>query len=321
MPFRGPVQLLAALSDTVTAPTASSVHASRRAFAINYAKLARWSSTAAAYSFMGIAILMALAMARNLIFGAKTRHTKAVYSFLLLWCIVRTAGFALRGYILTDDHGQDLTLFKWATILGGVGFMPLAQVLALCTLEGSALAFGSTPKARKPFDRLVRLLFVVSAATLAAFVIDFTCNKPLGSNVKDYTVDLVLREIGFNGLILVALYTLLGSIRNILTVVPQGKVPTVFVLRFRTMNVVVCFQSVLMLIKLGFTTYRNWNPLELRDEWIWYVLGIAPEYLLVLCYMNHGLLRVYDDIELSKLGSEETGDQPKPQELEGFLAA
>ncbi|KAJ3247683.1 hypothetical protein HDU78_003489 [Chytriomyces hyalinus] len=311
-------QLLSSALDTLTmSPTATNTNNNnRRAFAPNYAKAARWSSTAAAYCFMCLAILMALAMIRNLIYTAKSRHTKIVYSVLLAWCVIRTAGFALRGYILTDDHGQDVTLFKWVTILGGVGFMPLAQVLALCTLEGSALAFGSTPKARKPFDRLIRLLFVVSAVTLAAFVIDFTCNKPLGSNVKDYTVDLVLREIGFNGLILIALYTLLGSIRNIFAVVPQGKVPAVFVPRFRMMMIVVCFQSVLMLIKLVFTTYRNWNPLELRDEWIWYLLSIGPEFLLVLCYMHHGFLKVYDDIERSKL---ELADQPKPQELEGFL--
>ncbi|TPX77678.1 hypothetical protein CcCBS67573_g01039 [Chytriomyces confervae] len=314
-------QVLSSALDALTmSPTANNYNNNnRRAFALNYAKAARWSSTAAAYCFMGLAILMALAMIRNLIYTAKSRHTKIVYSVLLAWCVIRTAGFALRGYILTDDHGQDLTLFKWVAILGGVGFMPLAQVLALCTLEGSALAFGSTPKARKPFDRLIRLLFVVSAVTLAAFVIDFTCNKPLGSNVKDYTVDLVLREIGFNGLILIALYTLLGSIRNIFAVVKQGKVPAVFVPRFRMMMVVVGFQSVLMLIKLVFTTYRNWNPFELRDEWIWYLLSIGPEFLLVLCYMHHGFLKVYDDIERSKLGSEELADQPKPQELEGFL--
>ncbi|KAI8837962.1 hypothetical protein BJ741DRAFT_602400 [Chytriomyces cf. hyalinus JEL632] len=288
-----------------TAVTNASATSSRPSFVLNYAKIVRWSSVEAAYIFMAVALLMGLATLRNLIYGAKSNHTKFIYAVLMAWCVFRTAGFAVRGYILTDDRGQDVTLYKWAAILGNVGFMPLAQVLAFCSLEGTALAYGFLQKTMKRSDLLVRLLFGIFGGTVMAFAIDYTCNKPFGSNVKDYTVDLVLREIGFNGLILITVVSLLGSVANIRAVVPQGNVPTVFVPRFRMMMIVVCVQSVLMLIKLVFTTYRNWNPFELRDEVIWYVLSIAPEYLFMLCYMNHGFLKVYDDIERYTINLEE----------------
>ncbi|KAJ3240831.1 hypothetical protein HDU81_002684 [Chytriomyces hyalinus] len=309
------VHTATALSTAVTNASATST---RPSFVLNYAKAVRWSSVEAAYIFMAVALLMGVATMRNLIYSAKSTHTKLIYGVLMAWCAFRTGGYAVRGYILTGDRGQDVTLYKWAAILGNVGFMPLAQVLAFCTLEGTALAYGFPKNLRKRYDLLVRLMFGIFGGTVAAFAIDYTCNKPFGSNVKDYTVDLVLREIGFNGLILITVVSLLGSIWNIHVVVPQGNVPVVFVPRYRVMMIVVCFQSVLMLIKLVFTTYRNWNPYELRDEWISYVLSIAPEYLLMLFYMTHGFLKVYDDIERYTLDLEEEAkakDGPEESEV------
>ncbi|KAJ3403351.1 hypothetical protein CcCBS67573_g06768 [Chytriomyces confervae] len=293
----------------------SSATSIRPAPILNYASTVQWSSVDAAYIFMAITVLMTIATVRNLIYSAKSKHTKMIYMYLLFWCIFRVAAFAVRGYILTDDRGQDFTLYKWASIISSVGFMPLAEVLAFCTLEGTALAYGFTNKTRSRFDLFVKALFATFGTTVTAFAIDFTCNKPFGSNPKDYPIDIVLREIGFNGLLLITIYTLFGSIRNMVAVVPHAKVPAIFVSRFRVMMIVVCFQSILMLVKLVYTTYRNWNPFQLRDEGVWYILSIAPEYVFVLFYLNHGFLKVYDDIERFTLDSDEDEDHVKSKDV------
>ncbi|KAI8838187.1 hypothetical protein BJ741DRAFT_663557 [Chytriomyces cf. hyalinus JEL632] len=297
-----------------TAIANSSATSIRPAPILNYARTVQWSSLEASYIFMAITVLMTFATIRNLIYSAKSKHTKMIYMYLLFWCIFRVAAFAVRAYILTDDRGQDFTLYKWASIISSVGFMPLAEVLAFCTLEGTALAYGFTNKTRSRFDLFVKALFATFGTTVTAFAIDFTCNKPFGSNPKDYPIDIVLREIGFNGLLLITIYTLFGSIRNMVAVVPHAKIPAIFVSRFRIMMIVVCFQSILMLIKLVYTTYRNWNPFQLRDEGIWYILSIAPEYVFVLFYLNHGFLKVYDDIERFTLDSDE--DHVKSKDTE-----
>ncbi|KAJ3221187.1 hypothetical protein HDU81_010825 [Chytriomyces hyalinus] len=297
--------LKTATATATLAANAPSTATSNPVVLFNYAKRVQWSSAEAAYIFMAIAVLMALVTIRNLVYKAKSKHTKTIYFYLLLWCIFRIIAFAVRGCILTGDNGQDFTLYKWASIVSSVGFMPLAEVLAFCTLEGTALAYGFTAKTRSRFDLLVKALFAVFGVSLTAFAIDFTCNKPFGSNPKDYTIDVVLREVGFNGLTLITLYTLFGSIRNMLAVVQHPNVPGMFVRRFRVMMGVVCVQSVLMVVKLVYSIYRNWNPFELRDEAIWYGLSIVPEYLFLVFYLNHGFLKVYDDIEQYALSEED----------------
>ncbi|KAJ3244862.1 hypothetical protein HDU78_010339 [Chytriomyces hyalinus] len=298
--------LLNTAAATATLPAnAPSTTISNPVILINYAKTVQWSSVEAAYIFMAIAVLMALVTIRNLVNKAKSKHTKTIYFYLLLWCIFRIIAFAVRGCILTGDNGEDFTLYKWASIVSSVGFMPLAEVLAFCTLEGTALAYGFTAKTRSRFDLLIKALFAVFGVSLTAFAIDFTCNKPFGSNPKDYLIDVVLREVGFNGLTLITLYTLFGSIRNMVAVVRHPNVPGMFVSRFRVMMAVVCVQSVLMVVKLVYSIYRNWNPYELRDEAIWYGLSIAPEYLFLVFYLNHGFLKVYDDIEQFNMTEED----------------
>ncbi|KAJ3403352.1 hypothetical protein HDU80_004251 [Chytriomyces hyalinus] len=298
--------LLNTAAATATLPAnAPSTTISNPVTLINYAKTVQWSSVEAAYIFMAIAVLMALVTIRNLVYKAKSKHTKTIYFYLLLWCIFRIIAFAVRGCILTGDNGEDFTLYKWASIVSSVGFMPLAEVLAFCTLEGTALAYGFTAKTRSRFDLFVKALFAVFGVSLTAFAIDFTCNKPFGSNPKDYLIDVVLREVGFNGLTLITLYTLFGSIRNMVAVVRHANVPGMFVSRFRVMMGVVCVQSVLMVVKLVYSIYRNWNPYELRDEAIWYGLSIAPEYLFLVFYLNHGFLKVYDDIEQFNMSEED----------------
>ncbi|KAI8617850.1 hypothetical protein BC830DRAFT_1111689 [Chytriomyces sp. MP71] len=292
---------------TITAQIATST-AIPSGYSVNYPHFVKWSSAPAAYVFAILTALITICMFRNLVTKAKARHTKMIYLYLFIWGLFRFVSFILRGYILTDNNGTQWSVYVAASILSSVGFMPLCEVMAFCTLEGSSLAFGFTTRQNKMYDLLIKFLFATFGTTVTAFAIDFTCNKPFGSNPKDYHGDLALREFGFDGLILLTVYALVGSLRNYLAVATTGKVPGAFVGRYRMMMGVIVFQAMLMIIKLTYTVYRAWNPYELRDEGVWYILSIFPEYIFVFFYVNHHFLKVYDDIEehTKKAGDKES---------------
>ncbi|KAI8619825.1 hypothetical protein BC830DRAFT_1102219 [Chytriomyces sp. MP71] len=264
----------------------------------NYALLVKWSSPSTAWIFLTTTILMTVGVLYNLIVKAKTLHSRTVYVYLLLWCMARITAFAMRGYILSNDNGLNYGLYQWSSIVASLGFMPLAEAMSVVTIESSAMVYGMKRTTAKYLDIAVKVAFLLSGTCVAAFVIDYTLNDPFGSNVKDFAKDLALREIGFNGLILLTLYTLVGSTFNLIDCVRKMKVPSEFWGRFRTMCAVTIFQSLLILVKLVYTAYRNWNPSELRDESIWYGVSVLPEYVFMLFYCTHYFLQVFDDIEL-----------------------
>ncbi|KAJ3135981.1 hypothetical protein HK100_002112 [Physocladia obscura] len=117
----------------------------------NYALLAGWDSTGAAFTVMAVAFVFMLTMLRNLIFAAKSAHTRANYSYLLIWCVFRIVALALRGYAVTGDNGQKLALYQWAQIAASIGFMPLAKVLIFNLLEIKELASVGRLKKMEPF--------------------------------------------------------------------------------------------------------------------------------------------------------------------------
>ncbi|KAJ3248667.1 hypothetical protein HDU78_010898 [Chytriomyces hyalinus] len=274
---------------------------------LNYALLVKWSSPAAAWAFMGVTVAMTAAVTYNLLFQARTFHAKAVYVYLLIWCLARITCFALRGAILTGDNGQNYALYQWSSMVAALGFMPLAEAMAVVTVESSAMVYGMKRKTAKLWDLTVKAFFIFFGVCVAGFVFDYTLNKPFGSNAKDFSYLIALREIGFNGLILLTVYTLVGSAFNFVDVARKMKVPNEFWNRFRLLMAVTIFQSLLILVKLAYTSYRNWNPAELRDEHLWYIISIAPEYLFMCFYCTHYFLRVFDDIELKhgKYSAEE----------------
>ncbi|KAI8617851.1 hypothetical protein BC830DRAFT_1166664 [Chytriomyces sp. MP71] len=264
---------------------------------INYAKTVKWQSPATAFLFFVLSLIMTACVIRNLIYWAKTRHTKTVYVYLLLWAISRVVCFLMRGYILLDDNGTSYSLYQWTSIVLSLGFMPLAEAMSVVTIESSALVYGWPRKLAVRLDLLVKLLFITFGSCIAAFVMDFTLNQPFGSLVKDYTKDLVLREFGFNGLILLTIYTLVGSLFNLAHAPRHGHIPASLLPRFRLMMAITALQSVFILVKLIFTSYRNWNPYEARDEGLAYGLSFLPEYLFMLFYCSHQFLAVFDEIE------------------------
>ncbi|KAJ3076895.1 hypothetical protein HDU98_010990 [Podochytrium sp. JEL0797] len=263
----------------------------------NFALLAAWDSSTAAYIFMGLAILFTVCTLRNLIFFAKTKHTKAVYFYLLMWCFARVAAFALRGYALTGENGDDYGHYEAAQIILSIGFMPLAEVLTFNIAEASTLIYELSHRTYLRLRILIMVLFVVFGTSVTAYVIDFTINRPFGSNAKNFHGDLILRELGFNGLFLITLYTLFASIRNSLAVTTKHHIPTRYAGKMRTMMRIVAFQSFLMIIKLSYITYRNWNPENLRDEKYWYTLSISPEMIYMSFFVSHTFLDVYDSVE------------------------
>ncbi|KAI8828854.1 hypothetical protein BJ741DRAFT_624759 [Chytriomyces cf. hyalinus JEL632] len=265
---------------------------------LNYAMLVKWNSAPAAWGFMALTVAMTFAVTYNLVYQAKTFHSKAVYVYLLLWCVARITCFALRGATLIGDNGQNYALYQWSSMVAALGFMPLAEAMAVVTVESSAMVYGMRRKTAKMWDLTVKVFFIFFGVCVAGFVFDYTLNKPFGSNVKDYSHLIALREIGFNGLILLTVYTLVGSIFNLVDTVRKMKIPSEFWNRFRMLMAVTIFQSLLILAKLAYTSYRNWNPAELRDEHIWYIVSIVPEYIFMCFYCTHYFLRVFDDIEL-----------------------
>ncbi|KAJ3246856.1 hypothetical protein HDU77_008803 [Chytriomyces hyalinus] len=282
-----------AASSTGTANTTTPKSPTRR---LNYATLAQWNSPEIAYLFLALTILMTACILRNLIFKAKTIQTKTVYVYLSIWGLARVACFAMRGYSVTGSNGENYSFFQWANIVASLGFMPLAEAMAVITVEGFAIVFGFSKKLASRLDILVKALFITFGCCVAGSVMNFTLNRPFGSNMKDYTTDLVLREIGFNGLILLTLFSGIGCSINLVYAVVTRRISTKLVLRFNLMMVVTIVQSVLILVKLVYITYRNWNPQQLRDETAWYTISILPEYIFVMFYVSHFFARVFDDI-------------------------
>ncbi|KAJ3220948.1 hypothetical protein HDU78_000754, partial [Chytriomyces hyalinus] len=112
----------------------------------------------------------------------------------------------------------------------------------------------------------------------------------------DYTSDVVFREIGFNGLLAIVVYTFFAAIRNLVYAQRKTHIAAEFVRPVTVAMAVVLFQSSLMLLKLIYITYRNWNPDELKEEKYWYYLSILPELVFVLPFCSNYFLRVFDDI-------------------------
>ncbi|KAJ3076893.1 hypothetical protein HDU98_010988 [Podochytrium sp. JEL0797] len=279
----------------------------------NYPRLASWNSAAAAFAFMSVFAVMGCVVTYNMIFLARSRHTKSIYLYLLAFCIMRITAFALRGYTLIDTNGQDFTAYQYAQIIVSVGFMPLAEVLTFNVAKSSAIIYQLPQRKYILLRVLVAVLFLLFGACVTYYVIDFTVNKPFGAKVPDYPIDLWLREIGFNGLFLICIYTLFGSLRNAFVAHKKPhQIPVQHLPRLKTMLLIVAFQSFLMVIKLSYITYRNWRPQEFKQEFAWYALSIAPELVFMLFFMTNRWLQVFDDIfeEMDKKvsGEEELGD-------------
>ncbi|KAI8837960.1 hypothetical protein BJ741DRAFT_648331 [Chytriomyces cf. hyalinus JEL632] len=306
-----------AASSTGTAANTTTPKSPTTTRRLNYATLAQWNSPEIAYLFLALTLLMTVCIFRNLIFKAKTIQTKTVYVYLCIWGLARAACFAMRGYIVTGSNGENYSLFQWANIVASLGFMPLAEAMAVITVEGFAIVFGFSKKLASRLDILVKALFITFGCCVAGSVMNFTLNRPFGSNMKDYTTDLVLREIGFNGLIVLTLFSGIGCSINLGYAVVTRRISTKLAVRFNLMMVVTILQSVLILVKLVYITYRNWNPQQLRDETAWYTISILPEYIFVMFYVSHFFARVFDDIysemkESAKIRDLEAGAGTTP---------
>ncbi|KAI9324355.1 hypothetical protein BDR26DRAFT_1014827 [Obelidium mucronatum] len=264
----------------------------------NWPHLASWDSESAAYTYMGLTVITTIAVLRNGFFFANIKHTKAVYIYLFLWCLFRLTAFGMRGHVLHGNNGENLDTYKHTQIVLSIGFMPLAEALTLNIAESSTLIYELSHRTYIRLRILIIFLFLTFGISLTAFVIDFTMNKPFGANAKDYATDLILREVGFNGLFLITIYTFVAAIRNAIAITRKKHIPTEYVTRMRKMMWIVCGQSALMMVKLGYITYRNWNPQELKEEWVWYMWSVTPEFLYVLPCLRHGfVLSVFDDVE------------------------
>ncbi|KAJ3228349.1 hypothetical protein HDU81_006220 [Chytriomyces hyalinus] len=261
----------------------------------NYALLAGWDSEGLAYGVMGVVAAMTLCMAWN-VYRSRSLHTRIVYAYLIFWGILRLIAFAMRGHVLTGTNGRDLATYKWAQIIVSVGFMPLAEVCAANVLAGTTLVFKLTPLSRRRLNIFLKVLFLGFVLSILWYVYDFTINKPFGSKPLDYTSDVVFREIGFNGLLAIVVYTFFAAIRNLVYAQRKTHIAAEFVRPVTVAMAVVLFQSSLMLLKLIYITYRNWNPDELKEEKYWYSLSILPELVFVLPFCSTYFLRVFDDI-------------------------
>ncbi|TPX65009.1 hypothetical protein CcCBS67573_g08258 [Chytriomyces confervae] len=212
---------------------------------------------------------------------SRSLHARIIYAYLIFWGILRLIAFAMRGHALTHTgtNGRDLDTYKWAQIIISVGFMPLAEVCAANILAGATLVFKLTPLSRQRLNIFVKVLFASFVLAILWYVYDFTVNKPFGSKPLDYTSDVVFREIGFNGLLAIVTHIAAEFVRPVTVAMA-----------------VVLFQSSLMLLKLIYITYRNWNPDKLKEEKYWYYLSILPELVFVLPFCSNYFLRVFDDI-------------------------
>ncbi|KAJ3072825.1 hypothetical protein HDU98_002849, partial [Podochytrium sp. JEL0797] len=273
----------------------------------NFAKLASWSSPTTAFLFLATTLLLSLLILRNLLFRAKSLQTRTVYVYLLLWGLFRIVAFAMRGHVLLGDNGQNEAAYQWAQVAASVGFMPLAKVLTLNVLEGTTFAYSLHTRTRHRLKILVSVSFILFVACVCGYVFDFTLNKPFGSKVADYPADLVLRELGFNGLLAITVYSLIGAVRNAVKLLKVGKMdPEVhgldleFVRRVNLVMYLVAGQAGLMIVKLSYITYRNWNPDEFRDEKYWYLVSITPEILYVLCFCPARVLSVFDEMDAKR---------------------
>ncbi|KAJ3135982.1 hypothetical protein HK100_002113 [Physocladia obscura] len=271
----------------------------------NYALLASWNSASAAFAFMGVAIVFFVLILRNAIYFAKTLHTRAAYGYLLIWCVFRIVALAMRGNAVSGDNGQTVALYQWAQIAASIGFMPLAKVLLFNLLESTIVIFNLKASTRLRWKIEENIAFAFFVLCVCIYVFDFTLNKPFGSNAKDYTGDIVMREIGFNGLLLFTVYSFFGSIRNLYLVSRTGNVDDGFIPKIK--------RALLMIIKLLYITYRNWNPDELKAEKYWYGLSITPEVLYMLFFCSHRFLDVFDKIEAHETKGRSAKASPKIQ--------
>ncbi|KAI8608954.1 hypothetical protein BC830DRAFT_896832 [Chytriomyces sp. MP71] len=259
----------------------------------NYPRLAGWDSAGAAYAVMSLILVMTLFILFNLVRAGST-HTRTIYAYLLMWCVFRLACFGLRGHALDGNNGSDLETYQWAQIVASIGFMPLAEVSTFNLLAGTTVVYKLTPLGTARLKALVQSMFAVFVICVAAFAYDFTKNKAFGSDVKDHTSDLVLREIGFNGLLGITIYTVFASLRDALMASRKQHVDPELVAPLQKTMYVIFFQSLVMIVKLVFITYRNWNPSELKEEKYWYTLSILPELVFVLAFCTPRYLVVFD---------------------------
>ncbi|KAJ3076896.1 hypothetical protein HDU98_010991 [Podochytrium sp. JEL0797] len=268
-------------------------------FVPNYPNLASWYSQSAAFVLLTILVFFLPVFVYNMTMLARTKHTKVIYGYLILWTLLRIVAFALRGYDLLEGHGSDYSDYQAAQIIISVGFMPLAEILAFNVAESSAIIYQHSKKFYTYLRAFIFFCFIFFGTCVAVYVFDFTLNKPFGADARNYTGDIVVREIGFDGLFCICVYTLFASLRNSYHLRQKDHVADDLVPRLRQMMYLVCFQSCLMVIKLSYITYRNWQPTEFKFESWYYLLSLIPEFIFVLPFLSFHFLKIYDDIYMS----------------------
>ncbi|KAJ6537711.1 hypothetical protein B0H19DRAFT_1003429 [Mycena capillaripes] len=216
------------------------------------------------------------------------KYATQVYFTLTLFCAIRVTAYIVRAIMANStSEGSNLNLFIADQVLFGVGFFALLYSAYTLTLDRDILA-GGEPGNLFSFNLLrnphaFRMILMAAVALGIVATIDITSSNP-----NDVSTGRTLRKVS-------------TIIFLLLTVVQAGQ--TLWFFRDRSYSksstrpwgdrhgrYLLCFISLLMIVREVFLTATINNSTKQNNERLWYPLVALPEFLAVVCYAISGLV-------------------------------
>ncbi|KAK6996460.1 hypothetical protein R3P38DRAFT_1962145 [Favolaschia claudopus] len=246
----------------------------------NYAAAFGIHSVAAAGVFSALYCILGVWFVRQ-----SFKNTTYVYIVLTLFCLMRIPGFIIRAVMANSAAaGSNLQLFIADQVLFGVGFFALLYSAYTLVLDRDVLAggkrggFWSLNLMRN--SHLFRIILMAGVAVGIVGTVDST-----SSDASQVSTGHTLRQAG-TGIFLVL--TVVQAGQSILFFRDTPQISNAW--GDRHGRYLICFLSLLMLIREIFLTATINNSSQQNNERLWYPLVALPEFLAVLCYSVSGLV-------------------------------
>ncbi|KAJ3197384.1 hypothetical protein HDU83_009270 [Entophlyctis luteolus] len=223
-----------------------------------------FSSMPAAVVFGVVSAGFAVALVCNAFFGPVSRRA---YYFLIVWAVLRLVAFILRAVSLIGNNGTNLSLVIIAVVFSSIGYLPLVKVFVRSVLICIQDLYPSFPYAR--VDRFLNKVYVVAVALIIAYLNMYLPNLPAAITPSEQ----MMRDAAYWILALVSIIPTLAVICLLL-----------FNPRFSQFSWVLLVQGLLLVLKIAFTLYKNYNG-GANDEGYFYAFTIVPEFVFMFFYL------------------------------------
>ncbi|KAJ3111320.1 hypothetical protein HK100_002731 [Physocladia obscura] len=215
------------------------------------------------------AVLSALFLV-DILYNSLIRVPKRpIYNWLIGWGVLRLVGFVLRAVCLTGSLGSNSTLVITTQVFLSIGYIPLLKVFIQNVFIIAKVVHPKAPYG--PIERLVNLLTLAFVVCIIVYLNMYFPDLPNPITSTEQT----LRDAAYWGL------TALAALPTLYIFRVLGDV------RFTKVVTTLLIQGALLLIKIGFSLYKNYQG-GLNDEIYFYLLTILPEFLYMAFYLLPG---------------------------------